>query len=356
MTADGTGRAPRRSLRSAARAVLWRGVLLLLVLLVVEYFVVPRLVGASKDFNLLSRVHPAWLVVGVGLEAAALLSYALLSRTLLPRGGPGLFRLFQIMMSTMALGHVAPGGVVTGPGLGFQLLTAEGVSAGDAAFVLASQAIGSAVVLNALLWVTLLASLPLAGYHPVYLTVAALGLAAIAATTALVYTFSRGEERAVRIVRSIGRRIPRMGADRLEHAVRSIGESLAHLGRHRDLLRAGTLWAALNWLLDAAALWAFLAAFGRAVEPVELFVAYGVAMVLAVLPIVPAGLGIVEATSISLLVSFGVPAGVATFGVLTWRLVSFWLPIPLGAAAYVALRMRHRPNHRLDDPLGRSAR
>jgi hypothetical protein len=75
------------------------------------------------------------------------------------------------------------------------------------------------------------------------------------------------------------------------------------------------------------------------VQPVELFVAYGVANVLAVLPVVPAGLGIIEATSVSLLVGFGVPAALATFGVLGWRLVNFWLPIPLGAAAYVSLRL-----------------
>jgi hypothetical protein len=39
-----------------------------------------------------------------------------------------------------------------------------------------------------------------------------------------------------------------------------------------------------------------------------------------------------------LLVSFGVTRSVATLGVLGWRLVNFWLPIPAGAAAYVSLK------------------
>jgi hypothetical protein len=30
---------------------------------------------------------------------------------------------------------------------------------------------------------------------------------------------------------------------------------------------------------------------------------------------------------------------VATLGVLGWRLVNFWLPIPVGAAAYVSLKV-----------------
>ena len=105
------------------------------------------------------------------------------------------------------------------------------------------------------------------------------------------------------------------------------------------LLKRGVLWAGLNWLLDAASLWSFVAAFGHLVNPVELFVAYGVANVLAVFPIVPGGLGIIEASAVTLLGSFGTAADVATLGVLGWRLVNFWLPIPVGAAAYISLRV-----------------
>jgi len=40
-----------------------------------------------------------------------------------------------------------------------------------------------------------------------------------------------------------------------------------------------------------------------------------------------------------LLVSFGITRSVATLGVLAWRLVNFWLPIPAGALAYVSLKV-----------------
>ena len=32
----------------------------------------------------------------------------------------------------------------------------------------------------------------------------------------------------------------------------------------------------------------------------------------------------------------------ATLGVIAWRLVNFWLPIPTGAAAYVSLKVKPR--------------
>jgi hypothetical protein len=52
----------------------------------------------------------------------------------------------------------------------------------------------------------------------------------------------------------------------------------------------------------------------------------------------PGGLGLVEVTTIGLLSASGLPPSVATLGVLGWRLVNFWLPIPVGAGCYISLR------------------
>ena len=93
------------------------------------------------------------------------------------------------------------------------------------------------------------------------------------------------------------------------------------------------LWASLNWLLDAASLWCFVAAFGHLANPIELFAAYGIANVAGALPLTPGGLGVVDSITPLLLVGFGVTRSVATLGVLGWRMVNFWLPIPTGAIA-----------------------
>jgi hypothetical protein len=98
-------------------------------------------------------------------------------------------------------------------------------------------------------------------------------------------------------------------------------------------------WAALNWLLDAASLWCFIAAFGGYPNPVGLFAAYGIANVIGAIPVTPGGLGIIDTVTPVLLISFGLTRSVATLGVLGWRLVNFWLPIPAGAIAYVTLKV-----------------
>ena len=69
------------------------------------------------------------------------------------------------------------------------------------------------------------------------------------------------------------------------------------------------------------------------------FAAYGIANVAGALPVTPGGLGVVDSVAPLLLVSFGVTRSVATLGVLGWRLVNFWLPIPVGAIAYVSLKV-----------------
>jgi uncharacterized protein (TIRG00374 family) len=317
-----------------------RGVLIFILVLIVEYLVVPELVGASKNLNLLGRVNPYWLIAGVALEGLSLFCYGLLTRALLPPGSarPPLSRLFRIDLAAAAVAHVIPAGTLGSAGIGYRLFTAEGISGVDAGVMMTAKGLGSTVVLNVLLWVSLVISIPLAGFHPIYVTVAILGAVVLLGAWLLVLGVTRGTERASRIMGAVGRRIPGLG-NRLENVIRDAGNAMSALARDRRVMAESLTWASLNWLLDAASLWCFVVAFGRFVNPVELFAAYGIANVAGALPVTPAGLGVVDSITPLLLVSFGVTRNVATLGVLAWRLVNFWLPIPAGAIAYVTLKV-----------------
>jgi uncharacterized protein (TIRG00374 family) len=325
-----------------------RGIVLFVIALVIEYLVVPELVGASKDLSLLGRVNVGWLVAGLVTECLSLFCYGLLTRAVLSPPGPddpprpGLSRLFRIDLAAAAIAHVIPAGTLGSAGIGYRLFTAEGIKGNDAAVMMATKGLGSTVVLNVLLWLSLVISIPLAGFHPIYVTVAIIGAVLLLAIAALTLGITRGAERASRILHAVGDRIPGLSGERLELGLREAATSLSALARDRRTMFWSLTWASLNWLLDAASLWCFVAAFGRFVNPVELFAAYGIANIAGVLPITPAGLGVVDSVAPLLLVSFGVTRSVATLGVLGWRLVNFWLPIPAGAAAYVSLKVPRR--------------
>ncbi len=320
----------------------------LVLVLVFEYLVFPQIAGARRSLELLSHVNLFYVVAGFALAVASLAAYAQLTRAVLPPAIVRFWRVLRIQLSTLAVSHVVPGGAAAGGGIGYRLLTNSGVSGADAGFALATQSIGSAVVLNVILWVGLAVSIPLHGFNPLYVTAAVVGLVLIGGFSAAVIALTHGEERSERGLRAVARRIPFVDENKVHGLVASVAARLRTLMADRTLMARTVVWAGANWLLDAAALWVFLFAFGYRAPIDGLIVAYGLANVLAAIPITPGGLGVVEAVLTATLIGFGAPRGIAVLGVISYRLVNFWLPIPFGAAAYVSLRL-HPTARRADE-------
>jgi uncharacterized protein (TIRG00374 family) len=315
--------------------------LLFILILVIEYLVVPELVGASKDLYLLGQVSVWWVAAGVVLEGVSLFCYAVLTKVLLPPGPkPSLSVLFRIDLSAAAVAHVIPAGTLGTAALGYKLFTSEGISGNDATVMMAAKGIGSTVVLNVLLWLSLVVSIPLAGFQPIYATVAIIGTVVLLGVGLLIFGVLRGAGLASRVVRVVGDKLPFVSGESLERAVLDAAHSFSLLAKDKRVLIWSLVWASLNWLLDAASLWCFVAAFGHLANPIELFAAYGIANVAGALPLTPGGLGVVDSITPLLLVGFGVTRSVATLGVLGWRVVNFWLPIPTGALAFVSLKLK----------------
>ena len=170
-------------------------------------------------------------------------------------------------MATKAVTNLVPGGSAAGGTLGYRLLTERGVSPPAAGFTLATVGLGSAVVLNAMLWLALLVSIPLNGFNPLYGTAAIVGLFLMLAMAGLVLLLMKGGSKAERLFRAIARKIPFVNAVTVSRVVYQVADRLHELMSQPRLIRRGLLWAAINWVLDAAALWVFLRAFGGDGEP-----------------------------------------------------------------------------------------
>jgi len=149
----------------------------------------------------------------------------------------------------------------------------------------------------------------------------------------------RTPDATTRLVCRIARPIPFVAEDGVPTVVGRLSEQLRGLVSDRRLAVQAIGWSAAYWLGLAASLWVLLHAFGWTGHPVSVLVAFGLVNVLAALPVTPRGLGVLEAVLIPMLVGFGSPAYIATLGVVVWRLLSFWAPIPLGTISYVSLRV-----------------
>ncbi|HEX5626668.1 MAG TPA: YbhN family protein [Actinomycetota bacterium] len=105
--------------------------------------------------------------------------------------------------------------------------------------------------------------------------------------------------------------------------------------------RAALVSAVGNTAFDYLALLCALRAVGASPRPSLVILAYASAELLAQVPFTPGGLGFVEAGLVGTLSLAGVPGASALAATLLYRLVSYWLPLPLGGIAYLAYRRRY---------------
>jgi uncharacterized protein (TIRG00374 family) len=311
----------------------------LLFTVIAVFLAPPILSGFRQAIETAREVNPGLLAVGFVLQLLALFCYSLLTRATLGTAGDHLSmaRVFRIQLSTKALSNIVPGGNAASSALGYRLLTLSGISGPDAGFALAMAGIGSAVVLNIIFWTGLIMSVPFRGVNQAYSLAAVAGIVIIAGAAGLVIGVMDGSGRAERFVRWIARKF-RLDEDKFAAGLHQIAERLEELISDRQLLRKVVFWATANWLLDAASLWVFVRAFGGSLSLDALLVAFGLANVLAAIPILPGGLGVVDATYLTTLVGFGIPRRVVVASIGTYRLAQYVMPIALGALAYASLR------------------
>lgn len=328
---------------------------------VIEYLAVPRIIEATSNLTLLVDATLPLLAAAVLLEVGSLAAYTALSRALASRPGRlGYFRQVRIDLTGLGVSHIVPGGGASAAALRLRLMGEWGVSPAEAAAIAAVQ---TALVLVALVavaaWGVILAGPGIWG-DPAYAGFGALAAILLAAAvlgmwTMATHTYAEAGKRS-----HSGRLWALAGRVRQSAPTsvrRAVGKGLeaARTTRRRVVLVARDArgrWVVLGWaaafvLLDLASLGACLRAYGLDLPTGALLVAYGAANLAGLLPITPGGLGVVEGVLIPTLTALGgMPAAGATLGVLTWRLIGFWLPIPVSGVTYVSLEIQSAARRR----------
>jgi uncharacterized membrane protein YbhN (UPF0104 family) len=102
-----------------------------------------------------------------------------------------------------------------------------------------------------------------------------------------------------------------------------------------DPRRSGVMVAAAvaGNLAFGIALLGSVAAYGPVPSVLGVLVAYMLAATIAAVSPTPGGLGAMEAALVAALIRLGVESGSAVAAALTFRLATFWLPLPVGAWA-----------------------
>jgi uncharacterized protein (TIRG00374 family) len=263
-------------------------------------------------------------------EAISLTAASRATRTVLGPDAPAYRRVLAMDLVAQGVRSVLPGGAATSAGLRISLLRRFDVPVP----VAASAATTGVVVSNLGLGALFLTSVALTTWHArpspgVAVLVGAFLLIAVATAlggTAIARRPDRVRDRTVRLTTPLRRVVGHPSEATVVGYIDGLALGIARLRSVRTLT---TLlgWVGCNWAADLVAFTLMLVAAGaRAPWPVILL-AYGIANVLATVPITPGALGLVEGAAVTTLHVGGVPTSVALLGVLGWRAVEYWLPL-----------------------------
>ncbi len=236
---------------------------LLLLAAAAKLVIIPQYAGAVEALASLERIFPP-LVLGAGLlEFASLAAYSVLTASVLGPVRPSYFTLLRIDLADLSVNHVVPGGGATAAAVRFRLLTRAGTNPAKALAAATIEITVSNLVLGAVFAVGLLLTLSSTRSNDYYRTATVAALAALLATGAGVWFLTRHTDRAVQVVTRVARHMPLFRPDAGEVFLRTMAVQVRQLATSPLTMLADAVLAGTNWLLDAAALWVLLAAFGH---------------------------------------------------------------------------------------------
>jgi hypothetical protein len=335
--------AGRRSRRGRVAGRIAGRTLFLLASLVSLYLLLPSLLEVFTSWRELFELSPEWVAIALGVEALSFVAIWELQRVALQTRSWTPVALSQLAGN--AIGRIIPGGAATAAALQYRMLLRAGLPGGRIASALAAVSIllfGTVLALPLLSLPAILAGTPV---ERGLLQAAALGAGVflvILTVGATVFVWDRPLVFAGDLLER--------GMNVAARRRRVAGELSVRLLRERDALRTafGSRWqtallaSAGRSIFDYLALLACLRAVGAEPSPSVVLLAYVAASLLGMIPLTPGGLGFVEAGLTAMLALAGVGGAAAAVATLAYRLVSFWLPIPLGGVAYAAFRHRYR--------------
>jgi uncharacterized protein (TIRG00374 family) len=316
-------------------------VLILAIAGISLYFLAPSLGEVFQAWKRLDEVDPRWFPAILGAELGAFICMWALQRLALRR--TDWFAVVMSQLAANAFNRITPGGGATGTIFQTSLLADAGTPAATAGSALTTESLLNSMTISALPLVSIgLVAVTGTDVPGDLATAALIGAAVFVPVLALVVVLLRAR----RPLEWIGSAVEWLARRLGSHHGRGLG---ARLVTERDEIRAllGSSWpravslSSGRWLFEYFALLATLVAIGASPDPTLTLLAFTVSSLLTLIPFTPGGIGFVEAGLTASLAAAGASAEAAVLATLVFRLVSFWLPLPLGILGTYLFRRRY---------------
>ena len=349
-----TGVAPRlgvRQLAKAAGGLVAGGVALWLVITTAG--------GIGDAASAVGRMRYGFVTLAVAFAAARIALFGLQLLWLGRRTGPlKVGTSISLALMIYGFGAITPAAPAEGLALASRGLRERGRSAREARMIVGfsewfSQRTFYGIAALDLILVVVLGHLPVSDSWP-FVIVALVVLAALVGTAMAAHR-PAAAVRAAKVLGALRIRRPQPPPEvrhQLAHEWHAAAMAIVGPPRHRVRL---ALVSALAVLADAATLWATCHAAGFHVHPELVLLARTVGTVVSWVPLLPGGLGLVEAAIPTVLHRFGAPLDDALAATLVYRAAGTLLPalagaLVIGATRASRLRQLHLAPHSPPSP------
>jgi uncharacterized protein (TIRG00374 family) len=319
----------------------------LIVMVAVFAFLFPQFANYQQAFAQLERLNGWWVAGLVAASALNIWIYPWTAKAALPElnYGPA----FVNRQVGFLISNVVPGGGAVAVGTQYTILSRYRIAPGPAAAAVTADAVWTYLMTlgTPALAVVLLVieGRSTAGF----LTIAILGLVAVAISVTVIAITMRSAEGAQRVGNVLQRivswlfRLVKKPAPNIDAMVLNFYQHASTMVRER--------WKQLTLTNIAAQLGPFvvllvavmaLGGLTGELTIIEVFAAYSIAILLVSFPITPGGLGTVDAALVALLVAFGLDSATAVAVDLIWRLVWFLPQLAVGLGCLGWFSVKHR--------------
>ncbi len=350
-TAEPSGRRPLTLRRVLAFAVPAAIAVALLV------GVLPALADFSDVWETIRSLEPGAVILLVVLTAWNIVTYQFLIMAALP--GLPWSQAFMVGQISTAVANTIPAGAAVGVGVTYAMFSSYGYAASTIGVAAALTGLWNTFVKLGLPIVALAILAFQGNPNPAMLGAALAGLAVLAGAVIALALVVKSDRLAGRVgsataalvsvlVRPFGRG-PFTGWD---VAVRGFRVKTA------DVLTRRWLWLTLTALLSHLSLFVLLLASLRAVGVTpdevtwaEALAAFASVRLVTALPVTPGGIGLVEVGMTGALTLLGGEATEIVAGVLVFRVLSYAVQVPIGAACWVLWRASMKRATAVEEPV-----
>jgi uncharacterized protein (TIRG00374 family) len=332
------------TIKRARFQLLIRGAVVVGVLIAVFFGVFPQLANLSDVWGHVTEMSTLQVVELTVVAVGSLLAYGLVLMAVMP--GLTFAQATVVSQSSTAVANTMPAGGALALGVSYRFYGSWGYSRAVITRNVVVTGIWN-IFAKLALPVVALALIALTGEVSIAMVAAAIGGVVVLAIAIALGSLALASETGARRVGElagpfagwVNRRLHRPAPS--ETGATAVAFRRDTIGLLRD--RGGRLTAAMvlsHVSVFLVLLWSLRAVGVGSGEVgwIEVLAAYAVARLFSAIPITPGGIGLVELGLAGALIAVGGPHAGVVAGVLVFRVLSFFLPLPLGLATYFVWR------------------